>query len=139
MKIYLPLLVLVLFFVGCEEPRSYAFKDENRTYSSKKLQELSERHLEFWEAFSKKDFNTTYRYELPYLQFIKSLKWYNTFNLANNKHYSIIQKDIKVKRDDFALIKTQYKLKENSYIFNDPWYLVDGIWYHEFSTSKLPE
>lgn len=137
MKLFL-LIVSIIFLIGCEKSRKYALIDANITFSSKSIENLSKRHLDYWEAMSKRDFNTTFSYELPYLQFIKSKKWYANFNQSNNYHYSIIQKNIILKTPHIASIKTFYELNDNTYTFEDHWYLVNDSWYHKFKTSKLP-
>lgn len=138
MKQSIVTLLIAFFLLGCEQKFEYANKDANLTLEDKNEKDLSSRHLEYWEDRSKNEFNSSYTYEMPYQQFIKSLHWYNDFHKTGRKHFKIIQKEINIKEKS-ALIESQFIYKKSKYTFHDPWFLVKGKWYHQFKTTKLPQ
>lgn len=139
MKTVVSFLVLLLLFTGCNKKRTYAYKDNNLSLNSDKELLLSKRHLDYWEALSKKDLKSAYMYEMPYQRFIRSFEWYSDFLQGNKKGYHIIQKEITFKEENIANIKTIYKEKKNRHLFNDTWYYVGNQWFHKMKVSKLPE
>jgi hypothetical protein len=139
MKQLFALTALLFFLSGCEPKHTYAFKDANLTLKNEKEELLSKTHLAYWEAMSKKEFEKTYMYEMPYQRFIKPLWWYKEFNAGNNKHYQVIQKEIMYDDNHTAKVITSYIKEKTKSIFKDTWYYIDGIWYHKMKTSKLPE
>ena len=129
----------IIFIFGCEPKYEFASKDVNLTLKSDLEKDLSRRHLDYWEAFSKKQFDDTFKFELAYQQFIKGKAWYKEFFAGNNSNYKIILKNIEIKDNDTAVVATKYIRKKSSHIFYDKWYYVNGTWYHWFKTSKLPK
>lgn len=137
----LGILVVTLFISGCSPFVNYQFTtvDSSLVLKEDKLKHLSKRHQEFWEYFSSKDFEKSYTYELPHLQFLKSLDWYQEFNAPNLKGYKITQLSIEEVEKDKAIVKYRYeKTGHQSLIIDDRWVFVDGEWYHYFEFSKLP-
>lgn len=135
------LIAIGVFFISCSKTKhTNSFLENNITYENEELKSLSERHLSYWEKFSKKDFNNTYEYELPYQQYLYSKKWYNNFFKTNNVNYRIYQIDIQRydKNSDIANVKTRFVKDKTNFIFSDLWFYVNGQWYHHFKPSKLP-
>jgi len=144
------ILVFALLFLGCEKREAhtasscsnfqYAHKDGNFSQNiSKELTELSCSHLQYWEYRSKKEFEKSYNYELPYQRFIYSNDWYKRFHSPDEGNFSILQVEIIQKSPEFAEIKTKKILKDGySYTFLDKWYRVGNKWYHKMKTTYLP-
>lgn len=132
---------IALLLSGCAVSNyKFASTDQNLSIESESLKELSKRHLEFWEFYSAKDFDSSYSYELPYLRFLKPLEWYKNFNAPNRKNYKIKQLSIKEIDEGRAVVIHQYSDKEgNTHEIEDRWVLVGGRWYHYFEFSKLPD
>ncbi len=128
--------LITLFFLGCEQKFEFTNIDTNISLD-KKDEKLSKRHLEYWEYRSKKDAPSSYMYEMPYQRFIRSLQWYKMFHEGGREHFTITQKHISI-HNSKALIESQFKYKKSTYTFKDPWFFVNGQWYHQFETSKLP-
>ena len=137
-KLYI-LSILLIFFVGCAHKIDLVKVSPNLKIKSKKLHALVKRYEEYWDYFSKKDFDRAYLYELPHQRFIYTLQWYKKFNQPNNKGYTTILRNIKLINDYTADILSTYvssdkKIKFN---FNDKWYFIHGKWYHLMKTSRL--
>jgi len=134
------LLLAILFaFLGCSSSYTYVSKLPSAETKKPILQQLSDRHLKFWELFSEKRFDDTYTIELPHLQFQKSLEWYHDFYSTNNKGYTVSQVAIKEVDDNRAIVITRSQTKGGLITeFEDRWVLVDQKWYHYFEFSKLP-
>ena len=141
-KLYtlIPLILLsTLLFSGCEKKFAHAFKEDNFTPSDKKEKALSRRHLEYWEGFLAKDFNSSYPYEMPYQQYQHSLSWYNRFNNNNVKDANITQLSITYEDEFKANVRTRFQYRSTDYSYDDPWYYVNGTWFHVMKTSLLPK
>jgi hypothetical protein len=132
------LLLSITLFSGCEKKYKFVSRDTNLTLTTEKEKELSRRYMDYWEVYSQKNFDESYKFELPYQNFIKGKEWYDNFFSTNNKNYKVIQKSIEFKDPDSAVIETQYIRKKNTHVFYDCWYYVNGTWYHKYKTSKLP-
>lgn len=131
--------LVTLILSGCSSHYSYAIKDPNFSVTEETKQALSNRHLQFWEYFSKKEFTSSYELELPHLRFEKSILWYNNFHADNKQEYIITQLSITLQDEYHAIVTTQLQDKEGLVrTFPDYWVLVEGKWYHYFEFSKLP-
>jgi hypothetical protein len=118
---------------------TYAIKDPSFIITEDEKASLSKRHLEFWEYYSKKEFEKSYALELPHLRFEKSLPWYKNFYADNKQGYTITQLSITLKNKYHAIVQSRLQDSEGTnYIFPDYWVLVEGKWYHYFEFSKLP-
>jgi hypothetical protein len=133
------LISLVLSLIlGCEKKYDYALKDINLTLKGKLQEQLSTRHLDYWEYRSKKEFKKSYMYEIPYQRYLKPLKWYKAFLDDNREHYTMTQKLITINDNVRAQVTTTFQYEDHSYTFKDPWFLVNKTWYHKFRSSNLP-
>ena len=138
MRVVITLLLLALLFSGCEKKYTHISRDANMTLKTPVEEALSERAMDYWEAFATKQFDEAYSYELPFQRYTKSLKWYKQFNKGNEKNYTLVQKEIVFKDADRAIIKTLFQMKNSHYMMSDKWYLVNGQWYHKMKTTLLP-
>jgi hypothetical protein len=144
--VFFLILMVVTFIVYKNRELSdtyvYVSMDNNITVSKDivKYEELKRRFSEYWEAASLNDFNTTYEYELPYLNFLKSLDWYIDFKQGSKKHYKVLTLDVKTEfgDSDIAIITMKVELNNFTRKIADKWVLVNGIWYHYYSQSLLP-
>ena len=135
--------ITTLFFTfvlaGCASSYQYASKDPSLQITDERIKALSERDLAYWEYFSKNDFDATYKYELPHLQYLKSLAWYKNFYASANKNFTMQQSKITLVNSDRAIIKHHFRDKEgNSLELEDRWVLVKDTWFHYFDLTKLP-
>jgi len=138
-KVLLVFFLLAFFIGGCSTKSKYAFLDNNHKIVDTSLQQLSKRHLEYWNLYAQKRFSKTYLYEMPHQRFLHPLSWYVNFNsryAENNTTY--IQKEIIRLNPHEAIVKTKKITPFKSMMFNDKWYLIDHIWYHQMKTSILP-
>ncbi len=132
-------ILFILISSGCEKKYIYTSKTNDMVIKDKKSEALSERAMDYWESFSAKDFNSTYQYELPFQQYLKSKLWYVRFNAGNTKGYFLEQKEIEYIDENRAIIKIKFsKNKSGGHMISDRWYLIDGVWYHKMKTSILP-
>ena len=135
----------ILFFTtflitGCSHKITFVKVDQNFHAKSKKIMQLEQRYKEYWDYFSKKNFEKSYYYELPHQRFLHSLQWYKKFNQSNDQNYTTILKSINLVNDYTANVKSKYisSDKQTMFDFVDRWYLIDGKWYHVMKTSKFP-
>lgn len=136
---FLILLPLLVFFSACSTKNYKYTLIDNNISNVNEYKELVTRSRNYWEAFSKNDFTTTYEYELPYLNFKHDLQWYKSFhNGSKNKFKIILLKIVKID-DDIVQLSLQYKKRDNKYIFTDKWISVNGEWYHKYSDSLIPD
>lgn len=133
------LVLSIILFSACERKYQFVSRDSNLTLNTDIEKKLSQRHLDYWEAYSQKKFDESFTFELPYLNFIKGKEWYDAFFSSNNQNYKIVQKGIKLTDKDSAIVTTKYIRKKNTYTFQDRWYRVNGTWYHWYRRSKLPK
>ncbi len=140
---YFKLLILffwVSFFAGCSHKSTLVKINPHFQGTSEKVLQLVQRYQEYWDYFSKKEFDKAYLYELPYQRFLHSLQWYKTFNQSNDQNYTTILYSVKLSNNDSANIKSKYisSDKKTSFEFEDKWYFINGKWYHVMKTSRLP-
>lgn len=133
-------LFLASFFVGCAHKSSLVKINPHFQEKSEKVLQLEQRYQEYWDYFSKKEFDKAYSYELPHQRFLHPLQWYKTFNQSNDQNYTTILDSIKLLNGDSANVKSRYisSDKKTSFEFEDKWYFIHGKWYHVMKTSRLP-
>lgn len=131
----------IFVFSGCEKKYDYISKDVNLTIKDDKTEELVERSMDYWEAMSKGEYDRTYDYELPYLNFLKDRSWYIEFKTGSRTQYTVNLKRVTydARDEDIAKITTFVDLGHTSYTFEDPWYNINGTWYHFYEQSLLPK
>lgn len=135
------ILVLIFFFQGCDFKRDFKYvKISDNKKIKPRFEPLVKRYKEYWECMSKKDFDCSYRYEMPYQRFLHSLKWYKNFNTPNKKHYMIKLLDIKPVDKYTVVVKSAFVSADNkvNYMFHDRWYNVNNLWFHKMKVSILP-
>jgi hypothetical protein len=139
MRIFIAFLVMLLVFLsGCEKKYDYAVVDDNVTLQTEEQEKLAETFLEYWDAFSKKDFDKSYQYEMQYMQYLHSLPWYKEFFEGNRKNYSVSFTQVSV-HDEKAMIKIKMQFEKSTVVREDIWYKVSDEWRHIFRDSILPE
>ena len=89
---------------------------------------------------SQKNFQCSYKYELPYQRFLYSYEWYQQFNSGNRKNYKIELLQIIPKKENMIVIKSKFISSDDNvtYQFFDKWYNVDELWFHKMKVSILP-
>ena len=134
-------IILLLLLDGCEKKHVYSSVDANLSIRDNRFKELEDRHLDYWEAMSLADYDESYRFELPYLNFLKTNEWYREFRSGSREKYKIVIKGIESDSEDdnIAFVKTHIILKHTDYTFKDRWLYVNGTWYHSYSPSLLPK
>ncbi len=129
----------VLILAGCSKTYKYVQVDTNLS-NGEEHQELFARVRGYWDALSMKDFDETYSYELPYLNFKHNLEWYKQFHLNNKEKYFIKIKSIKsIDSDGIAYLKLEYDKNGKTFTFLDKWIDINGRWYHKYSDSLVPD
>ncbi len=141
MKLFL--LVLLLFFLGCEEKYTNVAIDQNISIDKNitNVENLKLRYQEYWEVFSKGEYDKSYAYELPYLNYIKSLQWYKDFNRIRKNDYKVSMLNIKSYPYDakVALVRTRFQSPHKTFELSDRWVQVGDTWYHYYKQSLLPK
>lgn len=134
------LLLALILFSGCEKKYEYVSRDANVSLESKEARALVKRYEDYWEAKSKGEYDKSYRFELPYLNFLKHVRWYEQFHAADRKfyHVTLLYIEWDDKHPGKAKVRTKIDLKNNTYSFFDVWYSVNNRWYHTYSQSILP-
>jgi len=98
---------------------------------------LKNRFIYYWSARANRDFKDAYKYEMPYLQYIHSLEWYEDFFITAPRI-----KKIKIKKIDckgnICYVSMLLKIGKNYIFYKDKWIKVDKIWYHRFRDKALP-
>lgn len=127
-----------IFVLGCSQNyNKYVNVDSNITIDS----DLKKRYLEYWLYKSEHNFEEAYKYELPYLNFVKNLEWYKEFNAESKKHFAtnLLKIDINKKDTDIVYIRSNFKAKYLDSNVTEKWIKVNGTWFHYYSQSLLPE
>ena len=144
MKYFFYILVITLM-LGCSREEinyQYVSIDEKVRQSSnfEKNRELVKRFSEYWEATSLKDFETAYNYELPYLNFLKSLDWYLEFKTVSKKNFKTTMLSLTEDKDDKDIVHVRLNIKSKKVDANvtEKWININGTWYHNYSQSILP-
>lgn len=138
-KVVLSAIVLIFFIVGCQAFHSAHVKPIEKEYKDKALDALKQRSLKYWDLFARRKFAKAYQFEMPHQRFLHSLSWYETFNQKYaDANTTFEQLDIKRIDKDRAIVKMKKISPSATYIFDDKWYLIDGIWYHQMKTTVIP-
>ena len=102
---------------------------------------LQKRVISYWEKRAQKQFEETYEYELPYLQYLHTSLWYEQFFQDAPKFSKIIVKKVeninKNKSIIGLLLYPKYNSKNFVFLY-DTWVKIDGNWYHKYKDSSLP-
>jgi hypothetical protein len=137
----------MIIFIGCSktdevETYKYVSIDENISIDNNitNTEKLITTYKKYWEASSKGDLNSTYTMELPYLNFIKSLKWYRDFK-ADDKHgykATALKMEADALDHDVVYIRSNFKSKVMDVNLTEKWIYISGAWYHYYRQSLLP-
>ena len=110
-------------------------------HSDVKIPKTLEKTLkQYWQYRCDKHFDKSYSYELPYLDFLHTKKWYENF-FANQREFKKIEvKKVAKKRDDVVIMGILlYPSKGHDPIFlYDKWIKLDKKWYHKYDDRPLP-
>ncbi len=141
---FLVILSLMFFFAACERHNvSNVTVDSNFSIDTQieNVDDLIDRYKNYWAYFSAKEFEKSFKYELPYLNYIKPLSWYKEFHSANVKKFSVKLLDMQIEEGDshIVYIRTRFHTKSDETVASDKWVLVDGEWYHFYSQTVLPQ
>ncbi len=129
---------IVIIFLASSLYASVVIKIDNGVKLKKALKNRVET---YWKARAKKDFETSYKFELPYLNYIHSEDWYEIFFQNASKFSKIELKKIKSCNKSICIIGLllRYRFNPDNFIFlYDKWIKVDGIWYHKYDDNPLP-
>lgn len=144
-RVVLPLLVFTmsLFFSSCDNKKSEFVIIDNNVTIQKGIQEVDQfldRYVHYWDFFVKKELSKSYPYELPYLNYLRSLEWYEEFHASNKSKYVVELLSVSIEEGDpnILLARTRFHMKSNITESTDRWVFVDGVWYHYYSQSILP-
>jgi sarcosine oxidase delta subunit len=135
-KILLYILVISAIF-GCDA------KKESVVTLSADLSiddDLLERYGEYWTYMSKNDYDRSYEYELPYLNFLKSKEWYKEFQYGGKIDFKVKILSISEDKDDkdVVFVRANYRGKYLDSNITEKWINIKGTWYHYYSQSLLP-
>jgi len=137
MKFFLFILLTVFFIVNDLQAVTFAIEKDTKLDNA-----LRNRVEKYWKYKGKKDFESSYKYELPYERYLHSEVDYEIF-FQNASRFSKIKllRIIKCNKDICILglvLYPKFAPKNTSYI-NDKWIKVSGIWYHKYNDSLLPK
>lgn len=130
-------------FFGCESKYTNVSLDQNISIDENVtlVSNLEERYLQYWEAFSKGEYEKSYAYELPYLNYLKSLQWYKEFHRTRRTDYKVklLSIDIADNDSNIAYLKSEFISPRNTITLLDKWIKVENSWYHYYKQTILPE
>ncbi len=131
--------LFILTVFGCS--KTYKYVQVNQEFSKKaQYRDLLTQASRYWDALSIKDFDESYEYELPYLNFKHNLEWYKKFHSNNKEKYFINIKSIKsIDLSGVVYIELEYNKNGKTFTFLDKWIDVNGRWYHKYSDSLVPD
>jgi len=108
---------------GCSV-KSYNFIIQNKKATKKMDRKLFYRFAEYWDAIRKKNFERSYKMELPYIQYVYDISYYKK-----------ALQNIQVKK--IEVYKVEYKdpvyiitIKLGNSWQKDKWIEIDGEYYH---------
>ena len=144
MKKMIVLIMVSMLFLGCspkEKHYKYASIDQNLTLADENIKELAMRFMQYWDAVSRHDFNTSYQMELPYIQFVKPYDDYTTEGNAQFEHFYVTLKKVECLDGNCttALLQREYRFKKKILSFKSKWIKVNGTWYHRYDFSLFPQ
>jgi len=115
----------------------FAFSFEINFHNVSIDNSLKTKFTKYWTYRANREFSKTYKYELPYLQYIHSKEWYEDFFMLAPRIKKIDIKNIKCK-NNICFIGMILKIGKNKTYFRDKWIKVDKIYYHRFNDNPLP-
>ena len=129
-------LVMLIFFLQQLNAAQVVVKED------KKLPEaLKQRVTHYWSSKGDKEFEKSYSYELPYLQYLHTEHWYEKFFQNAPKFSKIELKKITKKNNTTfilgLLLYPKFAPNSPTYLY-DKWINIDGIWYHKYIDSAIP-
>ncbi len=137
--------LLMIFIIGCsKENKTYQYvitpEDIIDTSNVRDKEQFVERFSDYWEATSRNDFDKAYAYELPYLNFLKSVDWYYEFKKASKRKFTVRLLRITPEQDDADIlnVRINFKSKQLDTNVTEKWIYINGHWYHSYSQSILP-
>lgn len=144
MKTLFGSLLLIVLLTACSErvPESkYVSIDQNVTFDTKNAKELRNRFITYWDLRSRHLFEKSYRYELPYIRFLKNEETYNSELSVTFKDFKIIMKKVVFDNPEQtrATVYREY-IKDDVLLHQKTrWYLVNGTWYRKYDFSLFPD
>ncbi len=100
----------------------------------KQLQQQIER---YWAARMQKKFDISYRYEIPYQQYIYTKGWYMNF-FKDAPLFSSAQVKKLVCKKNHCTVGILLKNGDTKLFLYDRWFYVGDRWYHLFRDRALP-
>jgi len=132
-------LLLVIFILSACATREYRYTAFDKNISNAdQYKSLIIRSRDYWEFFSQKNFDESYKFELPYQNYKHDLQWYKSFHAQNRKNYKITLIKILSLGDDIIELHLRFNQKDKSYVFTDKWIEVNKQWYHKYNDSLIP-
>ncbi len=130
--------ILIAIFFVITHLQAVTFKVEKDV----KLDNALKKRVElYWKYRGEKDFEHSYKYELPYERYLHSQMDYEIFFQHASKFSKIkLLKIIKCSNNICILgimLYPKFAPNDSTYI-NDKWIKVSGIWYHKYIDSLLP-
>ncbi len=129
---------MIMFFLGCEKKYTHVSTDSSIVATTEKQKQFIHDWKEYWEAFSNKDFTTSYNYEMPYLRYQHDLDWYKALNRGNRKGFKLELKEYRYLDDNIMLADTKHINEKGSFVSQHEWVYIENRWYHTMITSILP-
>jgi len=135
--------VVVLFFSACTDRNvhyQYAALDQNLSLEDENIEALSRAFLEYWDAVSRHDFNLSYRYELPYIRFLKPFEEYKAESNVLLKHFHVTMKSYECEDNGCRVVEVtrEFRVGKKRRLFRSKWIRLDGKWYHKYDFSLFP-
>ena len=111
--------------------------DSHIHIKSPKSRQLIQRFKEYWHYRMIGDYQKAFAYELPYQQYVITLKKYRLITGGQYMADKILLKDITY-QNNCAVVKRIVILNEYNISKKDKWCYVKDNWYHKFYQSILP-
>ena len=142
--LFLGIVGIALIFGGCgEKLEKYKFSsiDANVSLSTDEEIGLANRFLKYWDARSRKDFETSYQMELPYNRYLKTYNMYEAEGQSIFENFHTVLLSVRFDKDEknIAWIQRKYIHKDTVLLLNSKWINVHGTWYHKYTFSVFPE
>jgi len=133
---------LFLLFIGCSDSHKLAIKKHVDINESIKIDDydikLIKRFMEYWELRSTYNFEKSFLYELPYIQYTKSLEDYISEGKTRYRNFDISLINILVKNEYTVEITRKFKYKKIELKFKSIWIKVNGTWYRKYDLIISP-
>lgn len=134
-------ILLVAFYGECsvQFPSSkYALVENKKNFTTQKKVLLAKRFIEYWDARIKGDTARSWKYELPYMQYIFP---YESYKSMARGYYGkkVVLMRIEPQNDNEAIvIRKVYIAPDHFLIKKDKWLYIKDNWYHKFYQAILP-